>query len=116
MASGQQFVNYVCDQMHFAGNIKSRKMFGEYAIYSGEKIVALVCGNRLFVKPTPEGKSFLSHVNEMSPYPGAKLHFLIDAGLDDAEWLAQLIAITAQSLPNPKPKKRANLKTQKTEK
>jgi TfoX/Sxy family transcriptional regulator of competence genes len=55
MASDLSFVKYVRDQINADGQISFRKMFGEYAIYYGEKVVALVCDNQLFVKPTVAG-------------------------------------------------------------
>jgi hypothetical protein len=42
---------------------------------------------------------------EAAPWPGARPHFLIDAGLDDGEWLSRLIELTAAALPAPGPKK-----------
>ena len=104
MASDQQFVNFICEQMADAGSISARKMFGEFAIYCGEKVVALVCDNQLFVKPTTGGKALLGAPAEGPPYPGAKPHFLLDEGLDDRELLAQLIAITVRELPEPNAK------------
>jgi len=104
MASDQQFVSFICEQMADAGPISARKMFGEFAIYCGDKVVALVCDNQLFVKPTTGGKALLGDPAEGPPYPGAKPHFLIDDGLDDRETLSQLIAITARELPLPKAK------------
>jgi TfoX/Sxy family transcriptional regulator of competence genes len=78
-------------------------MFGEFAIYCGEKVVALVCDNQLFVKPTLAGKALLGDPSLAPPYPGAKSHFLID-DLDDAEFLSAIIAATARELPMPKAK------------
>jgi TfoX/Sxy family transcriptional regulator of competence genes len=104
MASDRQFVNYVCEQMAGAGTISARPMFGEYAIYCDEKIVALVCDNQLFVKPTPVGKALLGDPTEARPFPEAKPYFLIDDGIDDPEGLAQLVRVTAQALPPPKPR------------
>jgi TfoX/Sxy family transcriptional regulator of competence genes len=80
-------------------------MFGEYVIYLNAKVVALVCDNQLFVKPTEAGRSYIGEVVEAPPYPGARLAFLIEGGLEDRDWLAGLIRITEQALPKPKPKK-----------
>ena len=104
MATDQKFVDFICEQMAGAGPISARKMFGEFAIYCGEKVVALACDNQLFVKPTAGGKALLGDPAEGPPYPGAKPHFLMDDGLDDRELLTQLIAITARELPLPKAK------------
>jgi DNA transformation protein and related proteins len=106
VSSDPGFVEYVCDQLDGAGDITSRKMFGEWAIYSGRKVVALVCDDRLFVRPTEAGRLFIGKPNELPPYPGARAHFLIEDGLDDRVWLTELIRVTERELPAPKPKKR----------
>jgi DNA transformation protein and related proteins len=105
MASELGFVEYVCDQMSDAGRVTHRKMFGEYAIYCGGKVVALVCDDQLFVKPTPGGKAFIGEPVEVPPYPGAKPAFLIEDHIDDREWLTGLIEVTARELPAPKAKR-----------
>jgi TfoX/Sxy family transcriptional regulator of competence genes len=105
MASSAGFVAMVCEQMRGAGDVSARKMFGEYAIYCGGKVVALVCDDQLFLKPTAAGRVLLGSPDEGLPYPGAKLHFLITDGLDDSERLARLVKVTAEALPAPKPKK-----------
>ncbi len=86
-------------------------MFGEYALYSKGKVVALVCDNQLFIKSTEAGKSFIGDVVEAPPYPGAKLAFLIQDKIEDEEWLTQLITLTEEELPMPKPKSRKKSKT-----
>jgi len=80
-------------------------MFGEYALYVGPKVVALVCDNQLFVKPTAAGRVLLGTPVEAAPYPGAKSCFLIDDQLDDAAFMAALIRVTGRDLPIPMPKK-----------
>ena len=107
MATDKEFADYVRDQMSRAGDVSSRKMFGEYAIYLDGKVVALVCDNQCFVKRTDEGRAFLGHVTEGPPFPGANPYFLIADELDDRERLAELVRITARALPAPKPKKTA---------
>ena len=110
MASDQGFVDFVVDQIENAGEIAFRKMFGEYAIYCDGKVTALVCDNQLFVKPTEGGGSFIGEVIEAPPYPGAKMHFLIEGGLENREWISDLVRITARELPEPKPKKKSKKK------
>ncbi len=106
MASDESFVVYVADQMRDAGTIRYRKMFGEYALYCDEKVVALVCDNRLFVKPTEGGRAHIGAVTEAPAYPGAKMSFLVEDNIDDREWLGELIRITFDELPEPKAKKK----------
>ena len=106
MASDQKFVDFILEQIDIPEQITAKKMFGEYGLYFGEKIVALVCDNKLFVKPTLAGRVFIKEVIEAPPYPGAKPSFLIEEQLDDSVWLKELINLTAQELPSPKPKKK----------
>ncbi len=107
MATAESTVDFLTDQIVEAGNIRSRKMFGEYAIYCNEKVIALVCDDQLFVKPTEAGKAFIGNVTEAPPYPGSKNYYWIDESKwEDREWLTELIAITTKEVPAPKVKKR----------
>ncbi|MFD2111385.1 TfoX/Sxy family protein [Thiorhodococcus fuscus] len=105
MASDLSFVAYVCDQLRAAGDVSFRKMFGEFALYHAGKVVALICDNQLFVKPTAAGRAILGEPEESPPYPGAKPHFLVTDRLDDAESLVEVVLATSRELPEPKPKK-----------
>lgn len=113
MASDENFVKFIVDQIENAGEIHARKMFGEYAIYSDGKVVALVCDNQLFVKQTDGGRAFIGDIVEAAAYPGAKPSFLIEEKIEDKDWLSGLIRITAEELPAPKPKKKSEGKTKK---
>ena len=110
MASDRSFFDYVLEQLSGAGDIAWRKMFGEYAIFCDGKVVAFVCDNQLFVKPTAAGRAFLGSVVEGEPYPRAKPHFLMDEQLDDRLLLARLIRLTASELPMPVLKKASKTK------
>ncbi len=107
MSTKASTIEYIEDQLAGLG-ISSRKMFGEYALYCDGKVVALVCDDTLFVKITDAGKVFVgSHYKEEAAYPGAKPSMRISEDLvDDREWLQELIRITAEHVPEPKPKKK----------
>ncbi|MGE4063587.1 MAG: TfoX/Sxy family protein [Rhodospirillaceae bacterium] len=102
MASRQETAGFLLDQLRGL-RVSAKKMFGEYGVYCDGKIVALVCDDQLFVKPTAAGRSLIGKVREAPPYPGAKPYFLIE-DLDDAEALSELIRVTARELPPPKAK------------
>lgn len=111
MATKQATVDFLTEQMANAGQIRWRKMFGEYTIYCNDKVVALVCDDKLFVKPTHAGRTFIETVKEGKPYPGAKPYFHVSGDYwEDPQWLSELIARTAKELPLPKPKKVAPVK------
>jgi len=105
MSSKQSTVDYILEQIAQAGIVSAKKMFGEYAIYCDEKVVALVCDDQLFVKPTTAGKTFISNYIEGLPYPGSKPYLFVSGELwDESEWLTDLIKLTASALPLPKKK------------
>jgi DNA transformation protein and related proteins len=114
MASDQEFVTFVCEQLSGAGEISSLRMFGEAAIYLHEKVVGLVCDNQLFIKVTAPGRARIRSPVEAPPFPGASNWFLI-SDLDDRQFLAELVRVTADALPPPKvkvkKKRRSKLKT-----
>ncbi len=105
MPSQQKIVDYIIVQIDIQ-NVTFKKMFGEYALYFDEKLFALICDNKLFIKPTFAGREFIGKVVEASPYPGAKPSFLIDDKLDDRDWLKKLVSLTVNEIPEPKPKKK----------
>ncbi len=106
MASDESFVQFIAEQIQNAGAVRYRKMFGEYALYCNDKVVALICDNQLFLKPTNAGKAYLGEVIEAPAYPGAKPSFLIDERFEDSEWLSKLIQLTEKALPAPAKKKK----------
>ncbi len=105
MASDQKFIDFILDQVG-SPQVTYKKMFGEYGLYLNDKLFGLVCDNKLFIKPTQSGRAYIKDVVEAAPYPGAKPSFLIEEKLEDRDWLKKLITLTANELPEPKPKKK----------
>lgn len=83
-------------------------MFGEHGLYLDGRMVALVCDDRLYVKPSEAVRAHLGATAlEGQPYPGAKPHLVVDGDRwDDAEWLAALLRVAAHALPPPAPSRR----------
>jgi len=106
MATDKAFVDFVLDQIENAGDVTAKKMFGEYGVFSNGKIFALICDNKLFIKPTEAGRAFIKDVAEAPPYKGAKPSFLIEDKIEDRDWLSELVRISLKELPEPKPKKK----------
>lgn len=105
MSSNQSTADFIVEQMAAAGAVSAKKMFGEYGVFCDGKMVAVVCDDQLFIKPTAAGRSFLGEVEEVSPFPGAKPYFLISGERwDDGEWLSELGRLTCAELPLPKKK------------
>lgn len=108
MSTSQATVDYILDQLSSVKKVSARKMFGEYAVYVGNKVVALVCDDTLFVKITDEGKLFLDdRYEEGNAYDGAKPSMVISKELiEDRRFMAELFELTEDALPEPKPKKK----------
>lgn len=107
MASNQNTVDFILGQISEPGRVAVRKMFGEYGVYYDGKIVALICDDLLFVKPTKSGLAFVGDCSEACPYPGAKPYLLIPREKwDGREWLSTLFKISAEELPLIKKKNR----------
>ena len=105
MATQKHTVDYLLEQAMGAGAVSSKPMFGEYGVYVDGKMIGSICDDELYVKPTASGRLHAEPVLEASPYPGAKPHLLIKADRwDDAEWLGNLLRVTAAELPIPKPR------------
>ncbi|MCR3760898.1 TfoX/Sxy family protein [Clostridium felsineum] len=98
MASSEEFMEYVSEQISGAGKITYRKMFGEYGVYCNGKIIGLVCDNQFFLKVTKVGRELLKEVVEAPAYNGARPSFLIE-NLEDREYLAKLVYETYEELP-----------------
>jgi DNA transformation protein len=106
MATSQNTIDFLLDQLREVARVRATKMFGEYALYCDGKVVALVCDDQLFVKITEAGKALVGRrYAEGFAYPGAKASMLIGAeDLEDSDRLSELIRVTAAALPAPKPK------------
>lgn len=106
MSTNASTIEFILHALSSVGDLSAKKMFGEYGIFLDGKMVALVCEDQFFVKPTEAGKAFWGPQAEASPYVGAKPCMLFsDADFRDKAKLAELLRITWQQLPMPKPKK-----------
>jgi len=104
MATTQDFIDFICEQISGVGEIRYKKMFGEYMIYINEKPILLVCDNTCFVKILPCIAEIMQNADKAIPYNGAKEHYILD--IDDSELAQKVISILEPNTPLPKPKKK----------
>ena len=105
MATDLRFIDYLAEQAGLGGRLTHRKLFGEYALYVDDKVVAFACDNSVFLKPSAAAERLAPGLPQRPPYPGAKNHPVADELLDDADALQALLLATAALMPEPKPKK-----------
>ena len=49
MATSQEYIEFVCEQLVDVENVRYKKMFGEYMVYVNDKPVLLFCDNTVYV-------------------------------------------------------------------
>ena len=106
MASDPGFVEFVLEQFEPDLGVTAKKMFGEYGLFSGGKMFALICDDRLFIKPTDAGMAFMGEMPRAAPYPGAKEIPVVEDRLEDGAWLSEVARLTVPELPAPKRRKK----------
>jgi TfoX/Sxy family transcriptional regulator of competence genes len=72
MASSQKFRDYVVNQFSGEFSAITRKMMGEYILYSQRKIFGGIYDDRLLVKDLPEVRYMFPQGRLELPYEGAK--------------------------------------------
>jgi TfoX/Sxy family transcriptional regulator of competence genes len=101
MATDKSFADFIVDQLQQAGGISVKRMFGEYGLYKEGTIVAFICDDKLFIKPTEAGKKYIELDSEVvggQPYPGAKMYYLIKDRFEDREWISGLVVASWKEL------------------
>jgi TfoX/Sxy family transcriptional regulator of competence genes len=105
MPTQQQTVEFVLGKLRHQNRFSARAMFGEYALYADGKVVALICDDRLYVKVKPASSPLGEQCEKGSPYPGAKLHYIVDEGqLFTMQNLPNILFAIAESVPKKKGK------------
>ena len=102
MATSEDFINYICEQIKGVGEIRYKKMFGEYLIYVNEKPIITVCNNMAFVKKLDAISDLMDGAEIGFPYKGAKEHYILD--IDNIELSRTVITKLEEVTPLPKKK------------
>ncbi len=99
MASGQEYLRFILDQLSDCDGITSRPMMGEFLLYCRGKLFGGIYDNRLLVKPVKAAANYLRSVSYETPYPGAKPMLLVD-DVDSKAYLAGLLEAMYPELPD----------------
>ena len=102
MSTTPSFVQYVCEQIRQSGDVRFKKMFGEYLVYVNDKPMFLVCDNTVFVKKHEVLADLMQDAPKGFPYEGAKEHYVVEP--DDAPLCLDAIALLLPVTQVPKPK------------
>lgn len=107
MACTSEFIEFVCDSLAPLGDVRARKMMGDYVIYVNSKCVITACDNMAFVKKLPSLADLMSDAETGCAYPGAKEGYILE--FHDPRKVRKVIEILWDHLPFPKSRKKEKL-------
>lgn len=102
MSTAPATIDHILDTIPLTLTVK--KMFGEYALYLDGIVVAFVCDDTLFIKPTPGAAAVLPDAARGPAYPGSKDYIIGSEALDEPDLCARALRAVAADAPPPKPK------------
>lgn len=104
MACTTEFIEFVCETLRPLGEVRSRKMMGDYVIYVNEKCAVTACDNIAYIKKLPCIAELMADAECGCPYPGAKESYILD--FTDTSKVLKVIETLWNDLPFPKSKKK----------
>lgn len=105
MASTEDYLNFVLDQLSGLEDIEYRPMMGEYLLYCRGKLFGGIYDNRFLVKPVKAAVNILKNAPRERPYEGAGEMLMVE-DIENRELLCDLVNAMYDELPVPKKKKR----------
>lgn len=104
MACSTVFIGRICEILSPLGEVRSRRMMGDYVIYVNGKCVITACDNIAYVRKLAVVADLMADAECGCPYPGAKEAYILD--FDDVSQVLGVIAAIWDELPFPKSKKK----------
>ena len=89
MATSPEFMEYVVEQIAGCGEIRYRKMFGEYLVY---------------VKMLDTIREEMAEAESAAPYEGAPEYYILD--IDNGDFSRRIVSLLEPVTPYPKKKRR----------
>jgi DNA transformation protein len=106
MSTSKSTLDYFLELLSDLPDIHAKAMFGEYGIYSWDRMFALACDGTLFFKTFPETLDLFEDT-ETKAYPGSKNTAPANPDwLENREELVRVARLTIELTPPPKPKKK----------
>lgn len=104
MACSIEFIEYICNVLAPLGEVRSRKMMGDYVIYVNEKCVITACDNIAYVKKLPCISELMADAECGCPYQGAKEAYILDVA--DSHKVLKVVETIWEVIPFPKSRKK----------
>ncbi len=106
MACRLEFIDFICQQIASVGEVRYRKMFGDYMIYANDKPVVIVCDDIAYVKKHQAIEHLMNEAECGCPYEGAKEHYVLD--VSKQQHAVDVVKALETVLPYPKRKTKKN--------
>lgn len=71
MASDAEMASYIADMLNPLGEVRIKRMFGEYCFYVNEKPVGFLCDNEVLVKTNAEMRALHPEMPQKLLFDGA---------------------------------------------
>lgn len=99
MSTTKDYISYIVDQLDTSDKVHTRAMFGEYALYYDEKVVAFVCDNQVFLKINEYTERMLGPQYPKGPaYRGSKEYYVLGSEvLEDSKLFMEVVRECARS-------------------
>lgn len=109
MATSKDFITSIEKELSHIPEIRTRAMFGEYALYCRDVVVSLICDETIYLKITPQTEELMPTDTEKGPpYPGAKEHYIIpERMLEEKAFMKKVLEACSKDVAaSKKPKKK----------
>lgn len=103
MACTAEFIDLACEALAPLGEVRARKMMGDYVIYVNEKCVITACDNRAFVKKLDCIAHLMEDAETGCAYKGTKEGYILD--FSNERKTREVISALWEALPFPKKRK-----------
>lgn len=103
MACSTEYIDFICEVLSPLGEVRYRKMMGDYVVYVNEKCVITACDNCAYIKKLKCIEPMMAEAETGYAYPGAKESYILD--LSNQRKAREVISTLWEALPYPKKKK-----------
>lgn len=103
MACTTEYIDFICEVLAPLGDVRYRKMMGDYVIYVNEKCVITACDNCAYIKKLKCIEPLMIGAETGYAYEGAKESYILDFA--DRRKALEIISTLWDALPFPKKKK-----------
>lgn len=104
MACSTEYIDFVLEVLSPLGEVRSRKMMGDYIIYLNGKCIITACDNNAFIKKFPCIEEMMKDAEVGCAYKGAKEAYILS--FDNQAHTRKVISTLWEALPYPKSKKK----------